>query len=324
LISLLLPALGKAREHAEAVEEFNAGRQWHWANLSYTEDSGGRLLPGYIHWGWAHPPTVSSPDNCSTSTNWGLGGAVDWWFQVPTRDGAFIEGTPIKPYTLHLLEYFNRELKTIVKDKQDLRDLLQRDWASGPRGQTTFISFESVEAKLSEIPRFGMNSNWVGGHHLHGAFTSDSCKDLTCPNMADRYRVRRMSDVIRADRLIWASTARSERSSFEGGGIREGHYNVLAPAHFSEARISCNIDIEHPADFRSPQVRFGLRPYSWDKSSDPEDSGFMDFRHFDQMISIKMDGSVRYVNQEAAADMRNWANEATWFGWNPERQSPVR
>ena len=313
LISLLLPALAKARKLADALEEMNAGKQWHLASHTYAMDSKDQLLPGYIHWGWAHPPTAGGD-------NFGLGPRVDWWFQVPTRNGAFMEGSDVKPYPNHLLPYVNRELEIAIKDKIDLKELQNSDWASGPRGHTIYPQSDSVEANIHDIVRFGMNGNWVGGDHLYGAFANHN-EDPTVTG-ADQHRVRSLSDVNRPGRLIWYTTTRERDGFGSNARIREGHFRVLAPVHWQNSRASGGFNFDSPSEFRRPSVRRGLRPLNWDPTEDPEDYGFMDFRHFEKMVAIHTDGSVRYVKPEEAPDMTRWANQATYFGWDPDNPEP--
>src|SRR5215471_20085806 len=55
LISILLPALGRARAAAKMTAEMGGLQQLSRSYAAYAADFKGAVIPGYIHWAWAHP-----------------------------------------------------------------------------------------------------------------------------------------------------------------------------------------------------------------------------------------------------------------------------
>src|SRR5262245_10710459 len=55
LISILLPALGRARAAAKMTAEMGGLQQLTRSYAAYSTDFKGGLLPRYIHWAWSHP-----------------------------------------------------------------------------------------------------------------------------------------------------------------------------------------------------------------------------------------------------------------------------
>jgi prepilin-type N-terminal cleavage/methylation domain-containing protein len=327
LISLLLPALGKARILGRQVQEMGALRGMVVAQSSYSNDFKDKLLPGGIHWKWAHPPMNS----------------YHMMPADPNDRTKFMEGSAIKAWPWHLMgrAYFNDSAMMHDRITRELfRERLRDPSAQAPPGQLTNIYPEnSYQTAISYHPSWGMNSVYVGGNFNFSAFRAQGDQGGTTIGAGGKFYVQSMDQVRQASRLIWFSSSRGSEvigSNYWNYGqnlpdgtlvngdeirdetrMRPGYYHIDPP----RPRPTNNA-----RDFgQTPGASYALSggwqstSNKWDRKKKASSWGMIDCRYFDKAVVAMTDGHLEMMKLEDMRDMTRWANGAKNAEWNFER-----
>lgn len=223
LISLLLPALGKARQGAMLVSELSAGRQLLIAHQNYATDHKLRVMPGFA-------------SSSMLSSN-----------KIIARDDAGNRLYDIRGqrYPWRLLPYTEFELQTMYRDSKDVLR------GEGNRGYVYNVSL---------APRFGMNVAFVGGNadgDLTGvAFGSPQVQNLLAGLWGANWYVRRLDKVPSpSDLMVFAS-------AYEPENTLDGFHKVLPPNFtrriWAESQPGLE-SIENGLDVGYVSFRFGAK-----------------------------------------------------------------
>ena len=55
---------------------------------------------------------------------------------------------------------------------------------------------------------------------------------------------------------------------------------------------------------------------AYDANANPQNWGYVDFRHFRKAVSVMADGHTALFTPSQLRDMRHWSNKATRADWN--------
>jgi prepilin-type N-terminal cleavage/methylation domain-containing protein len=191
LVSLLQPALAKARRSANTVRELAAGQHLMTAYALYSNDSRGELMPGYCPPEWTAP---SPPPGIKT-------------IEVLDDTGEPVLGVQAQRYPWRIAPYMNYDFAGLYKDEKTLRRYLQRS------------DFNYV---ISLSPSFGLNSAFVGGDADRQGFNSVALRNF------GSFYITRIDQTVRADRLIAFASCKGVNP--DGGALVPGFFRADAPS----------------------------------------------------------------------------------------------
>lgn len=146
LISITIPALGRARQSAAQVRESAALKQFGLAYTAYAQDNRGNLLPGYTPAEWVTP---GAPRELTV-------------YYADSSGQSRLYGSAARRYTWRLAPYLGYALDSIVLDKR-----LRAEFSSLPDRPGTRDGFQWA---FGSSPSFGINSTYVGGDSRRGGF----------------------------------------------------------------------------------------------------------------------------------------------------------
>ncbi len=191
LVSLLLPALAKARRTANTVRELTAGQHLMTAYALYSNDARGELLPGYVPPEWT---SASPPPGIKT-------------LEVLDDTGEPVVGVQAQRYPWRIAPYMNYDFAGLYKDEKVLRRYLQRS------------DFNYV---ISLSPSFGLNSAFIGGDADRQGFNATALRNF------GSFYITRMDQVVRADRLIAFASCKGVNP--DGGELVPGFFRADPPS----------------------------------------------------------------------------------------------
>jgi len=321
LISILLPALGQARAAGRMASELGGLQQLSRSYNAYAADFKGNVIPGYIHWAWAHP---ANPDGTSPYGTSNQCGRLDMRTSDDRGSGqntsgqqgsgaVMMEGYPVKSWPWRLYPYMT-SVSGLVIDKPTLAELRTRP--SPPTGYDTAGTWQRA---IAWFPSWGMNSIYVGGDHMAGAFNSGTGLDFQVGQLT-RYWVKNLADVRDPSTLIGFASARGKDDV--SNTIWPGHYNVAPPRAHPYQRMQQSLATSggwwnQPLGTLPPRWNPRLPVNTWGETSDALGYAYgIDFRHNARTLTMEMDGHCAALNVEQMTDMRRWANKATKPDWN--------
>ena len=199
LISILLPALGKARACTYRVKSLSAARQLMIAYGLYADENDDNLLIGYAARG--HVIGADTPRD---------------------ETGSPLETIPevARRYPWRLAPTFDYDWRGLYEDEHALTEI---------RDQPDF------EYVISLFPSFGANVVFIGGSSNHYAFETDGSRDLQARALFGDFFLRRRSDARRPSDLITFASARGKNDfGLDYLPDPQGYYQVLPPRFISQ------------------------------------------------------------------------------------------
>lgn len=199
LISILLPALGKARACTYRVKSLSAARQLMIAYGLYADENNDNLLIGYAARG--HVTGSNTPRD---------------------ETGRPLETIPevARRYPWRLAPTFDYNWRGLYEDEQALTDIHDQP------------DFQYV---ISLFPSFGANVVFIGGSSNHYAFESDGSRDLQARAFFGDFFLRRRFEARRPSDLITFASARGKNDfGLNYLSDPEGYYQVLPPRFISQ------------------------------------------------------------------------------------------
>ncbi len=236
LISILLPALGRARCAGKATKEAALGRQMIVAWTSYTNQFKDAIIPGYMAWTWAHY----------------TGGRGTMFGIDPANRSKEMEGDIIKSWPWRFLSNGGFEFQQLQIDKGVMSDFLSRPMgpptSTNPlSGNAQYDDSNTLQYAIAGHPSFGYNSVYVGGHFGCGAFPNATQNGDGGQTRAQggRFYVQRLSMVNRPDRLLVYATARQKdikdsgraASGYTGCATTAGNTMIPGAAHIFPPKL---------------------------------------------------------------------------------------
>lgn len=320
LIGILLPGLGKARATGRMLREESAEKQLHTAWAAYSVDSRDKFLPGYIHWGWAHPHQ----------------GSVTMMPGDPNDPRHLMEGTVIKSWPWHLISngYFTAENMQI--DKATTEVFRTRPKTPTSSGATNQYGSDSYQGAIAWHPSWGMNSVYVGGDYNGGAFGLSDAQPGGNPERAGgRFYASRMDEVRYPSTLISFCSSRggdvNDGSWWnygldmpDGGTVRPGYYYVEPPKPHPRAETRfigtgpAKTSLNLGGGWTAPATDNVYR----ERGTVPSRWGMLHPRHFNKVVTAMVDGHIQMYSLEDLRDMRRWANWAKTENWTWPTSAP--
>ena len=153
---------------------------------------------------------------------------------------------------------------------------------------------ESYVYVVSVSPSLGLNTTWVGGDQNELGFNAPALSNF------GKFYVQKLGDIRKAgDLMVFASAKGADPAEPESDPY-EGFFRVRSP------RLSMGQEERWAESITS--------------STDPEDSGHVDFRYGGSAVIACADGHVETQGADAMRDMRRWANraESEDYGLSPQ------
>lgn len=277
ILSIALPALGRARRSAAQVREASALRQFITAYSLYAADNRGLLLPGYL------PETLVTP-GADASPHIKV-------YYADSGEDARLYGSVARRYTWRLAPYLNYAHDALVVDKP-LRAQFDA-LPSSPAGRNGW------QWAFASSPSFGLNSTWVGGDSRRGGFLDAALARW------GKFYVTRLDEPLFPHRLLVFSTSRGYHPVHQASVV-PGRHRIEGP--WQASRIPNQVPTFSP--WQAPQGPF-------DPSRTPSTYGHLDFRHFNRALVATFDAHVEPLSLDDLRDMRRWANQAQAPDWQP-------
>lgn len=190
LISITLPALGKARRSAMLARELSAGQQLIVAYTLYADDSKSLLIPGYSPPEWVSGTPLPGIPSLS----------------VQDETGEPIHGVQAQRYPWRLFPYMSYNFAGLYKDERVLRRYLERS------------DFQYV---ISLSPSFGLNSAYCGGDADRQGFNTIAARNF------GSFYVTRIDQVFRPSHMITFATCWGVNP--DGGALVPGFFRADPP-----------------------------------------------------------------------------------------------
>ncbi len=190
LISLLLPALSRARAAARDTVEVVSGQQLITAYTLYSDDNRGEVMVGYATDTMVTPSAAAGQDMLT----------------VVDQSGEPITGVVARRYPWRLAPYLDFKMEGLFKDAAMLRRYRERD---------DFLYVSSLS------PSYGLNSMLVGGDADRFGFNPAALAAY------GSFYLTRVDQAQRPDRLLVFATARGVNP--DGGELVPGYFRVDAP-----------------------------------------------------------------------------------------------
>ncbi len=194
LISMLLPALGRARAIGRQTRELAGASQQMVAFNLYADSSKGQVIPGYPPRTWVNGP-----------------------MSVLDADGQRLFNEDAQRYPWRLAPTLDYNFRGLYQSDRLLADLRERsdEWASYG------VTYNYV---VSLYPSLGMNIAFVGGSDRHQEF------DPIFRRTFGRVYIERMDQAVRPSGVLAFVSARAEdQASLSTLGKPEGFFRVEPP-----------------------------------------------------------------------------------------------
>lgn len=323
LIAILLPGLGQARKVARQLRESIACQQANTGHALYMNEYKDAPIVGYSQWNWAHPytgPTTSLRRVMMFPPS----------FDQPKQ---FYEGSAIKFHGLRFRGFvglstdawqIDKAFHSTISTRRDGSDAGIQQGNFGPYTSPTQSHFAGA---LAVHPSWGLNTVFVGGDYLHGAFTSAGIPENSNPATGQFYMTR-MDQVTQPSKLIMMASSRAAdvttwtgawynaaQNDADGNGgpasrIVPGFYKVLAPQ-----RVPTGIGATTASGGGWGTLNGTNEVNGWDPRRAPSYYGYLDGRHFGKPVVAHIDGHVESLSFEQLRDMTRWSNYATSRNW---------
>jgi len=326
LISMLLPALGKSKIAAKALNEQSAGHQQIVAMGAYMAENRDKIMPGAPHWAWNHGENTYSMF------------PADPWDR-----GRFLHHSITKVWTWHFVGNTGYKHDLLQMDKPTYSDFFRRpNLPNTPTGLYTDYAASTYTAAIAFHPSLGYNGVYVGGSYTHGAFRGQNPNCIHNPNHPGHnygepapagnpktagglFYVELAHQVRYPSTLLTFASARGAdvgRGGYWSWGaakpdpidashkVYPGYWLVTAPKPHPTGRGSAGINLgwgwldQNPAN----------NAYN-ERTSKPSDFGMLHPRWANKIVTAQFDGSVKMQSLEDLRDMRKWANDATTPDW---------
>ena len=325
LIGLLLPALGKARMMGRQAKEMAMGHEYMQAYAQYAGENKDAVLISYIHWNWAaHTPQQYNDRKVRTLSG------------DPFDRGKTMGGSLTKIWTFRLFGGQTIQQGHLQLDSRTYSTFFER-----PKGPTTtspsfnaYDTSQNYEAALGWHPTFGINSTYVGGNYLRGAFVGATPENAGGQTLAagGNFYIRRVDEVRRMDRLIvFCSSRAGDLGNYSSDGFSGTGYGASGPVEVAQAgsrgmgKVPGYWEVVPPRP--SPQGMSsggngGGRSPAWNvlDKFDPRAAcsswGYVDCRYFERATAAMFDGHVATFKLDELRDMTRWSNNAGTAEWN--------
>jgi prepilin-type N-terminal cleavage/methylation domain-containing protein len=283
LVGIVIVSMRTVRASAARTESLGALRQMAMACTSYTEDSGGRLIPGYIDTSLFVPPTGEFNE-----------------LVVRQPSGFVLADADKQSYVWRLAPYVDNAWQTFFADTTDAGAMsrFNADFSAEIYGPS---NPSAAFGGISERPSYGMNSIFVGGDSFHGGAIANA---HPWQDTLDKVAATRMSEVRNPSRLIVfgpaaQATANSTAPIYDDPGV--GYCELRPPYLIKNAAADMWI---------APQWGVGRSGlvYATPDLAGGVDSGLpIDRAGKDRMPLAHLDGST-VVEQFStlSRDMRRW------------------
>jgi len=337
LISILLPALGKARCSASTLRVESAIKQFTTGYLAYSQDNRDQLMPASMHWDWVH-----------ASNRWSMY-PVDLTDTTRSSNSNGLMGDTIaKVWTWNLMGYLNYDLTTIQIDRATFdefntrpRNYFQPGWDT--TGRFHAYANNTFEAAVGWHPSFGINGVYVGGAYNFGAFRQTSYGGITgrpahnTRTNGGMFYITRASDANRPDRLLAFASSRGadvstsgsywdygagrpEPSNTTAGTVRPGYYIVTPPKPHPCGRGNGGT-VPYTTAWGSPPATAGVSGWVTSNKFDPRAPssswGMLNVNCADRVTTSALDGHAEFQTIEQLRDMTRWSNFARKVGNTP-------
>ncbi len=309
LIGILLPGLSHAKKTAKMLAEQVAIKQMWVAFAAYTTDFKDGVMPGYIHWDWAHTPIP-----------------INFMPTDPTDVGRQMEGTVIKAWPWRFLSNAGYHAQHLMIDKNTYKDFWSRSKV-GTQGTTYGIPYNSYgsntyQGAIAWNPSFGMNTVYIGGDYNNGAFSRLDAdgrpRGGNTRTAGGEFYVTKMHKVRMTSTLMAFSSARGGDVNTSGWNnygldppmnqpVVPGYYQIEPPRPHPKGRGS--------ADYRDLRGGWTTTSNVYREASPVNTWGMLHPRHFNKAASVMLDGHAAMLNLEQLRDMRRWSNYATSADW---------
>ena len=321
LIAILLPGLGQARKVGRMTVEQASLHDTLSGYMTYANDYKDKVIPGYIHWAWAHVPGMFGDINVTRNTD----------MRGRDEEKRVIEGYASKVWPWRFHPYIKEDMRGLVIDRKTYENFESRPRTTNeftdPTGKLAVDPTSSSRlAAYAWHSAWGINSVWIGGHHMHGAFTTSSGAPGTPPTgsaMAGEFFITRLDQVKFASRLlVMASSRRGDVATGGYGGSNDtgtiipGSFDIIPPRPYITGRLS-----QRQGNRGDPILSgggwwdggTGNPPEKFDPRLPPSRYGYLDCRHFDKAVVGHMDGHVEMLGISELKEGTRWNNgTGTW------------
>lgn len=323
LISILLPALGKAKCAGAMLREQAGAQQIGVAYMGYAYENNEATFTGYIPWAVGH--LNDQP------------GRYVWLHPDPWNDKYMIEGNVIKVAGTRFMGATGLIPEAMMLDQKTFRQFQSRPLNAtynntySPRTSLYDGSVADRAAAYSYHPSIGFNYVYVGGSASQGAFTGYAKGDnfgrgANIGHPRKKFYVTKISEITRTDKLMLGASSRGVDVGSIGGWTGQGN-------SWGSQNITWSANSPIVPGFwtilpPSPQYGTGsgggapaTGRISWVASnkfvrnSNPLDWGYVDMRCGGRAIALMADGHVETLTLKQMRDMRRWSNDADSENW---------
>lgn len=304
LLSILLPALSKARKTAEMSREQAAGHQQLVAWAHYATDNKDAAFTGYIPWASANDFT---------------GG--QWLCPDPWNPGFNVIHGANKVAGLRWMGATEQSVDQVMIDRRTAAEFLARPKGASqtdPFWRTTeYNDPHSLPFAMAFHASLGFNYVYVGGDYGNGAMPNYTAPDWSNPrgrigHPRNKFYVTHLYEVFRPDTLLVLTSTRSVDATESGGwgGLNWGLHPI---PWSSNSKVVPGFWKVLPPENRYPHTAGSP---AWTASNlfkdrtDPATWGFLHPRHLGRAVTVMADGHVKMQSIEELRDMRKWANQA--------------
>ncbi len=324
LVAILLPQVGHARKISRQQRESSACGSANAGHALYMNEYKDAPIVGYSHWNWSHP--YSGTDPLQTRN-----------MMFPTdfdRPQLLLEGSAIKFNGLRFRGFVGLAPESLQIDRATMQLFQSRPRSltvgTGWFGQYTSPAPTNVEGAIAVHPSWGLNTTYIGGDYLHGAFNTTGTPSI--PGAAGEFYLTRLDRTVNPSKLIFMASSRAadvntwggawysaSNSDADGQGqpnrIRPGYYKIKSPQRAPEG-----IGSSSASGGGWGTVNGSNENNTWDAARPSSYFGFLDGRHFGKPVVAHMDGHVEMLSFEQLRDMTRWSNYATERNWTWRRR----
>lgn len=327
LVAILLPQIGHARKVSRQQRESSACGSASEGHALYMNEYKDAPIVGYSHWNWGHPYNGQDPQQRRIMM-------FPPSFDKPNQ---FYEGSAIKFHGLRFRGFVGLSPDAWQIDRNFLATIsTRRDGSDSAINQGTFGPYTSptpahFAGAIAVHPSWGLNTTYVGGDYLHGAFTSAGAPGVANPATGEFY-LTRLDKTINPSKLIFMASSRAAdvntwsgawynagTSDADGQGqpnrIRPGYYKIKSPQRTPEG-----IGSTSASGGGWGTLNGAAENNTWDATRTPSYFGYLDGRHFGKPVVAHLDGHIEMLSLEQLRDMTRWSNYATERNWTWRRR----